>query len=173
MTRSNAGIEHHGTDVRARGLGKMLLLAPSIFVVHFLEEGPGFVDWFNAHVARGITPSLFWRVNLTALAITIAVVGVQWLARTTTSATIVVAWFAFLMLANSVLHIVGSVADRAYMPGAVTAIILYLPFSIAIIVRVVRRRILSVPATVVTAAIGALPMLVHGYLIIFRGSRLF
>jgi len=160
-------------SARSSGLGPILLLAPFVFVVHFLEEAPGFVFWFNAHVARGITAPLFWMVNLTALAITIVVVGVEWLMRTTASATLVVAWFGFLMLANSVLHIVGSVADRAYMPGLITAIILYLPFSIWIIARVVRRRILSVPATAVTAAIGALPMLVHGYLIIFRGSRLF
>ena len=36
-------------------LRTLLLAAPLVFVAHFLKEGPGFVAWFNAHVARGIT----------------------------------------------------------------------------------------------------------------------
>jgi hypothetical protein len=52
--------------VRVSSLGPLILLAPLIFVVHFLEEVPGFVAWFNAHVPRGITQPLFWSVNVAA-----------------------------------------------------------------------------------------------------------
>lgn len=31
-------------------LNRARLLATLIFVAHFLEESPGFVAWFNAHV---------------------------------------------------------------------------------------------------------------------------
>jgi hypothetical protein len=40
-------------------------------------------------------------------------------------------------------------------------------------VRIVQLRRLPRGAVVAAATIGALPMLVHGYLIVFRGSRLF
>lgn len=151
----------------------MLLLAPVIFVCHFLEEGPGFVEWFNAHVARGITEPLFWQVNLTALAITIAVVTLEWVSPSPFSAVALVAWFSFLMLANAVLHVVGSLHDRAYVPGLVTAVALYLPFGVWVLRRIVQSRRLRGMTVAAVAVLGALPMLVHGYLIIFRGSRLF
>jgi hypothetical protein len=49
-------------------LSRALMCAPLVFVAHFLEESPGFVPWFNAHVTRGITAELFWTVNATASA---------------------------------------------------------------------------------------------------------
>src|SRR5688572_33088457 len=51
-----------------RLFGWPILFAPLIFIAHFLEEGTSFVVWFNAHVPNGITESLFWNVNVTALA---------------------------------------------------------------------------------------------------------
>jgi hypothetical protein len=161
------------SSAKDQPLRVLLLLAPPIFILHFLEEGPGFVTWFNAHVARGITEPLFWSVNYTALAITLAVVVLEWLDATAFSATLVVAWSSFLMFANALLHITGSIVDRAYMPGLVTALVLYVPFWMLIIGRVVRSRRLPNAGIVVAAILGALPMMIHGYLIIFRGSRLF
>ena len=38
---------------------RVLLWAPLIFIGHFMEEAPGFVNWFNAHVRRGITAEFF------------------------------------------------------------------------------------------------------------------
>ena len=151
----------------------LLLAAPPIFIVHFLEEGPGFVNWFNAHVARGITEPLFWTVNYTALAITIGVVILEWLSRTAVSATVVIAWLSFLMFANALLHVAGALVDRAYMPGLVTALLLYLPFYTWVATNTLRMRRAPVGVMAAAAVIGALPMLAHGYLIIFRGSRLF
>jgi hypothetical protein len=154
-------------------LRTILLLAPVIFVAHFLEEGPGFVDWFNRHVARGITPQLFWTVNYTALVITAAVVAIEWVSARSASAAIVVAWFSFLMMANAILHVVASVADHAPMPGVFTAVLLYVPFYAWILTRIIRAGRLPPAAVVAIASIAALPMLLHGYLIVFRGSRLF
>jgi hypothetical protein len=158
---------------RAQSSRAVLLLAPVIFICHFLEEAPGFVDWFNAHVARGITELLFWQVNLTALVITIAVVALEWLTPSTFSAVAVVTWFSFLFLANALLHVVGALHDRAYVPGLVTAVALYVPFGVWLIRRILQTRRLHGGTVAVAAVLGALPMLAHGYLIIFRGSRLF
>jgi len=150
-----------------------ILLAPIIFVCHFLEEAPSFVPWFNAHVARGITPGMFWRVNLTALMITLIVVAVEWSSRSGASQTVVLVWFGFLMFANAVFHIIGAIVDGRYVPGVITAVVLYLPYFSWLFARGVKHKRLSVKASIVAAVIGALPMTVHGYLILFRGSRLF
>ena len=164
---------HTQTRVRQHPLRVLLLLAPPIFIVHFLEEGPGFVTWFNAHVARGITEPLFWSVNYTALAITLGVVVLEWLSGTAFSATVAVTWVSFLMFANALLHLTGAIVDGAYVPGLVSALALYMSYAVWIMRRTVQLRRLPRSAVGVAAAVGALPMLIHGYLIIFRGSRLF
>jgi len=150
-----------------------ILLAPLIFACHFLEEAPTFVPWFNAHVSRGITSGLFWRVNLTALVITLIVVAIEWSSRSGFSLVLVIAWFSFLVLANAIFHIVGAFVDRRYVPGLVTAIVLYLPYYSWLFVRGVKSKRAGIPVLIVAEIIGAIPMLAHGYLILFRGSRLF
>ena len=55
----------------------------------------------------------------------------------------------------------------AYVPGLVTALLLYLPFYAWLVARVVQLRRLPRSAVVGAAAVGALPMFVHGYLIVF------
>jgi len=151
----------------------LLLAAPLIFVAHFMEEAPDFVAWFNAHVARDITPSLFWTVNYTALAITLVVVTLEWTSGTAASIALVVAWLSGLMFANALFHIVGAIIDRAYTPGLVTALLLYLPFYSWVVLRALQLRRLQPRGVAVAALLGATPMLAHGFLILFRGSRLF
>ena len=152
---------------------RALLLAPFIFVCHFLEESPRFVEWFNAHVPRGITPGLFLRVNVSALVITLIVVGIEWVSRSSFSLTFAMAWLSFLMLANAVLHIAGALVDRQYVPGLVTAVLLYIPYYLWLFVKAVKSERVNPAVLFVAAVLGSIPMLVHGYLIVFRGSRLF
>jgi hypothetical protein len=63
--------------------------------------------------------------------------------------------------------------DGSYMPGVVTAVLLYLPFYAVLVRCILDQRRLSRSAVVAAALVGSAPMLVHGYLIVFRGSRLF
>ena len=155
------------------GLGLLIILAPFIFTAHFLEESPRFVAWFNAHVHNGITSRLFWNVNISALVITLVVMVIELVEPSFFSAALIVFWFSFLMLANTIFHITGALVDRAYMPGLVTAIILYLPFYFLVVLRLLRKRRLNLRMIIVVAILGSTLMLVHGYLIVFRGSRLF
>jgi hypothetical protein len=156
-----------------KDVSRALLLAPFIFIVHFLEESPGFVEWFNSHVARGITPGLFWTVNLTGLFITLTVVAFEWFSRTPLSLGVVLAWLGFLMLANAVFHIAGSLVDGRYVPGLITAVLLYLPYYIWLFVRALKSGRITAVALLTAAVPCSLPMLIHGYLILFRGDRLF
>jgi hypothetical protein len=154
-------------------VSRVILLAPFIFVCHFLEESPTFVEWFNSHVARGITSGLFWRVNISALVITLIVVGIEWLSRSAFSLTLIIAWFGFLMLANAIVHIAGGLVDRQYVPGLVTAVLLYIPYYLWLFVKAVTSERVNLPVLFVASVAGSIPMLIHGYLIVFRGSRLF
>jgi hypothetical protein len=154
-------------------LDKGLLLAPLVFVAHFLEESPGFVQWFNAHVTRGITQSLFWTVNATGLLITVLLVVGYRATRSGLSMLLIIAWLSFLMLANAILHITGSILDRGYVPGLLTAIGLYLPYYGWIAAQVVRSRRLAPGLVAAAAVLGAIPMAVHGYRMLFLGTRLF
>jgi hypothetical protein len=163
----------HVTQRALVRLGRTLLFSPLVFVAHFLEESPSFVPWFNAHVARGITQELFWSVNLTALLITVLLTVGFWVTRSPPSIAVVVAWLSFLMLTNTLFHVTGAIVDGAYVPGLVSAIILYLPYCTWVAVRVAATRCLP-PSLVGTAAfLGGLPMAVHGYRILFLGTRLF
>src|SRR5215213_9547276 len=154
-------------------VSRALLLAPFIFVCHFLEESPGFVEWFNGHVARGISSGLFWRVNIAGLVITLVVVGVEWFSRSAFSLGVAISWLSFLMLANAVFHVVGGLVDGRYVPGLVTAILLYLPYYSWLFISAVKSRRVKTVGLIAGAVLGSLPMLIHGYLILFRGSRLF
>ena len=57
--------------------------------------------------------------------------------------------------------------------GLVTAVLLYLPYYGWVVARVVQSRRLRRSAVAGVATAGALPMLVHGYLIVFEGGRWF
>jgi hypothetical protein len=154
-------------------VSRAILLAPFIFICHFLEESPTFVDWFNAHVARGITSGLFWRVNISALLITLIVVGIEWLSRSALSLTLMVAWLGFLMLANAIFHIAAGLLDWQYVPGLGTALLLYIPYYLWLFVKAMKSERVNPAGLFVAAVLGSIPMLIHGYLIVFRGSRLF
>jgi len=154
-------------------VGQALLAAPAVFVCHFLEEAPGFVEWFNSHVARGISSGLFWRVNLTALVVTLILVALYWFTRSRIILVVSVAWLSFLMFANALFHLTGSVVDRGYVPGLMTAVLLYLPYCAILATYIVRNGLLGKVALTVVVLLGSTPMLIHGYLILFLGSRLF
>jgi len=154
-------------------LSRGLLFAPLVFIAHFLEESPGFVPWFNAHVTRGITADLFWTVNATALLITGLVILVFRATRSAAAVALVVGWLSFLMLTNAVFHITGAIVDRGYVPGLVTAILLYLPYCGWVAGQIVHTRRLAPGGLAAAAVFGAIPMAVHGYRILFLGTRLF
>jgi len=160
------------SDIK-NGVGKVIILAPFIFICHFLEESPGFVAWFNAHVSRSITSGLFWSVNITALVITIVIVAIELFMPSLFSASLIVLWLSFLMLANAIFHIAGSLTDQNYMPGLITAIVLYIPYYFGVIMRIMKKRKSHIGLLIASGISGSLPMLIHGYMILFLGDRLF
>ena len=154
-------------------LRKLVLIAPFVFVLHVLEEAPGFVAWFNSLVPRGITQNLFLTVNAVALTVTVLIALLVAASPDAASGLMLAAWVGFLMLANGVFHLVGTIVHARYCPGVVTGTLLYLPFGVLLLRKVIRDLGLHPVIVLGTAAVGSLPMFVHGYLIVFRASRLF
>ena len=154
-------------------LPRLAAALPVVFLLHVAEEAPGFVTWFNSLVAPPISQRLFLSVNAVALAITLVVAFFVAASRDRASVLIGVAWVGFLMLANAVLHVAATVARGRYCPGVITAVLLYFPVSVLFLRAAARERGLSAPSVLAVALLGGVPMDVHGYLMVFRGSRLF
>lgn len=154
-------------------LRKLVQIAPVLFILHVMEEAPGFVAWFNSLVPRGITQNLFLTVNAVALTITVLIVLLVVASPEPASGLVLAAWVGFLMLANGIFHLVGAIAHARYCPGVVTGTLLYLPYGVLLLRKISRDLEVQPVAVLGVAALGAVPMLVHGYLIVFRASRLF
>lgn len=110
---------------------------------------------------------------MSALVITLIVVGIEWLSRSGFSLTLVMAWLGFLMLANAILHVAGGIVDKQYVPGLVTAVLLYFPYYSWLSVKAMKSERVKPAVLCAAVVLGSIPMLIHGYLIVFRGSRLF
>ncbi|MBI3004312.1 MAG: HXXEE domain-containing protein [Ignavibacteriales bacterium] len=149
------------------------LLAPAILAVHVLEEAPGFVEWFNSLVARGISQPLFLSVNAVAFIITLVLAVMVVVTRERFATILMISWLGFLMMANAVFHIVATVVHARYCPGVLTAALFYLPYFSWFVWVAVRKLRVRVPEALASAFAGSVPMALHGYLIIFRGDRLF
>lgn len=154
-------------------LRRLAFALPVIFVLHVAEEAPGFVSWFNSLVLRHISQQLFLAVNLTAFVITVLLSLFVAAAPDRSTALLAVAWVGFLMFANGLFHAVATVAHGRYCPGVLTGVVLYLPFSCLFVRAVVKQ--LRVPVNLVISVMlaGGIPMFIHGFLIVFRGDRLF
>jgi hypothetical protein len=149
------------------------ILAPLIFIAHVAEEAPGFVAWFNSMVSRGITQSAFMSVNVTAFVITVGLAGAFAAARERVSALLMLGWLGLLMFANAIFHIVATLVHATYCPGVVTATVLYLPFFLWFFRMVYKKLDVPLSLAVLSTLLGSIPMSIHGYLIVFRGDRLF
>ncbi|HWL40949.1 MAG TPA: HXXEE domain-containing protein [Gemmatimonadaceae bacterium] len=150
----------------------VVAFAPLVFAAHFAEEIPGFVNWFNSQVARGMTDESFWQMNIAVLVITAIVAALVWINHSAAMGTAAVVWLSFMMGANALVHIAAAIAQRQYVPGLATASIAYVPYFSLVLVYAKRRGV-SRAGLLAAVALGALPMLVQGYLVIFRGNRLF
>jgi hypothetical protein len=118
-----------------------------LYMVHQVEEHlrpGGFRQFTNAHIFRSGSDD--WPVSIGGVAF--VNVGMVWL-----PVALAVIWpgplrwvglvWIGLTLVNAVTHIVASLRFRAYNPGLVTAIVLFLPFTIWALWREVANGLLS------------------------------
>lgn len=104
---------------------------------------------------------------------TLIVVLIELFSPSLISVSLAVLWFSFLIFGNGILHIVASLVDQTYTPGLITAIFLYLPYYLLVIWRILKTKKMKPGFLIILALLGTLPMLIHGYMILFLGGRLF
>jgi hypothetical protein len=155
-----------------RGARGLLLLAGLVFALHVCEEATGFVEWMNRRLEAPMTMQEFVVNNAAALLVTLVLTGAIALGGGRGPALALVAWLSFLMLANGALHLVAAALERAYVPGALTAGLLYLPYFAVAFSACRRIGGIGLRPALAAALLGALPMLAQGAAILGAGRRL-
>jgi hypothetical protein len=149
-----------------------LALAPLVVLAHIAEEVPGFLGWASRHVEPEVTVTDFVTLNVIGLLVTVALAVPSVRSRNTVLALALVAWLSFVMLANGILHLTASFLFREYVPGTVTAGLLYLPYFAVAVVIACRKCDVRPGAAILAATIGAVPMVAQGVSILTVGRRL-
>jgi hypothetical protein len=83
------------------------------------------------------------------------------------------AWLAHFMFANALFHVAATVVATRYTPGAATAVLLYLPFFYWFARQLITRLRVTLDIVVLITVLAGLPMLLQGYLVVFRHTRFF
>ncbi|MEX1993054.1 MAG: HXXEE domain-containing protein [Steroidobacteraceae bacterium] len=155
--------------VTLRGLARSL---PIVFALHVFEESLGFLQWFNDRVEPDLSWRTFVTVTSVCFVITVLVAAPLSASRDRAIGVVAVAWVGFLMFANGIVHIAASIVDGAYVPGLATAILLYLPVSLALFEAISFECRLPRSAVIAIALVAGIPMYLQGWLVLFRGTSL-
>ncbi|MBN9242520.1 MAG: HXXEE domain-containing protein [Mesorhizobium sp.] len=106
----------------------VFLLLP-VYMLHQYEEHDGdrfrtYVNRMVGHGAEVLTPAAVFAINIGAVwALDVVVIYLAW--RVDLGLGLIA---VYLMLVNALVHIAGAIRSRAYNPGLVTALVLFLPF---------------------------------------------
>jgi hypothetical protein len=116
------------TWVKAVHPGLFVLLAPVLFLVHILEEVPGFLPWLNSVRSPAVPESGYLAGNVPYLLITTVLAVAAASYRRKGPALLLLIWLSYIMFANTLFHVTATVVLRRYCPGLITAVTLYLPY---------------------------------------------
>jgi uncharacterized membrane protein HdeD (DUF308 family) len=100
---------------------------PLSYVLHIVEEtfaGEGFYRWIARINRRRMPRPAFLRANAALLTLMVVVVALSWRG---SAAPTVGAALGTITLANGVGHLVGTLAARAYSPGLISGLFLWVP----------------------------------------------
>lgn len=124
-----------------------VLLFPLAVALHVYEEWPGFPVWARRFGSPRYSDRAYAVTHAFALALAL---GTALLLRAFPVPWLVFACFAFVLgpgvFCNAFFHAGASVASRAYCPGAVTGLAVYLPLSAVLATLAVREGLIGVAA---------------------------
>jgi hypothetical protein len=149
-----------------------LSLAPLVLLAHIVEEAPGLIAWMNLRFELDLTVGYFVAMSAIGLLVTVVLAVPRMDSRNHSRALGLIAWLSFVMLANGVVHLTASLLFREYVPGTVTAGVLYPPYFFAATVTICRHVGVRPSAAVLAAMLGAVPMLGQGISILTGGGRI-
>ncbi|MBF6331410.1 HXXEE domain-containing protein [Nocardia transvalensis] len=143
-----------GAAFDARVVRPLMLVAPFVvFVVHTLEEMPGFASWVSAHFA----PLTTEKFAVSHIPLILLVLLCSWRALRPDARTgwvIMAVAFQWQFAVNAVFHLGSAAWFGDYSPGMVTAATVALPVTLAVFTWVRRERILTGPQVITALAIG-------------------
>ena len=132
-----------------------VLLYPLVTLAHVCEEWRRFTRWAQRHGSPRYSRRQYVVTHLAGIAL--ATSGAL-LVRAFPSGLATLAFIGLLfgpsIACNALFHIGANLLTRAYCPGVVTSVVLYLPVALLVLFTVVRDGILS-RSTVVAAMLGA------------------
>ncbi|MDP4238914.1 MAG: HXXEE domain-containing protein [Bacteroidota bacterium] len=114
---------------------KQLLLAGTLFTLHNLEEATGFSRFvYPANLPLAIRPpdadAMIWAIGLLTLIAWGLILWVNSRPKEISRKNLLLI-FVSVFIANAIFpHIVGTIVLQHYFPAVITAVILYLPYSI-------------------------------------------
>lgn len=131
----------------------MFWIPLAVFAVHMAEELPRFPAWVTRHF--GAT-SLPWYVYSHIALVAIGVAVGAWAGSAPPGSPGIGAGLALMwtLLLNGVFHLVTTIRFREYSPGVVTGLILFVPATVYIVVRVVDDGLLDLSGMLLAGTIG-------------------
>ena len=103
-------------------------LLPAAFVVHVLEEAPGFTEWVNQYASERYTSDDFVRNNMLGLLLS---VGATLVVTRTRNRNVFLLFYSTILtqqaLWNTVFHVGSTAGFSAYSPGLVSSLLLFIP----------------------------------------------
>lgn len=135
---------------------RLVWLMPAAFAVHIVEElAGGFPDWVGAVAGSPMPVPDFLLNNAGFMAVLLALTAWTSLRPGRLPAFLLLAWASGNLFWNSVFHLVTTVWLGRYSPGLVTAVLLYLPLSFAVVRAALREAVLTPAGLAAAAGIGA------------------
>lgn len=156
---------------------QLVLLAPVVFALHNVEEAPRMAAWSaragSARRFRVTTPQFTMALGLLTL-IMAASAGWAYAAHQAGAAVHVLFAFQAAVALNAVVpHISLMLRERRYNPGALTAMMLIIPFSIAFFWTAIREGYLSPTGMVLLFALAPVVMIGMAAAALWIGRQLF
>jgi len=147
---------------------------PIAVTLHNLEEAVWLPAWAAAHASVLPWQPSPGRFRIMAAGLTLAAYGITWLslkAGLRSFWTYLFVAYTFAMFLNILVpHLAGTIVFRSYTPGVVSAVLINLPITTVLLVRVLQERIVHTWA--VATLVFGVPLIVAGVVGILFAVRL-
>lgn len=147
--------------------------APLLFLLHVVEEYPRLIPWLNSLLRQDITTAEFFALNAFAFMMLAGLTAFAVIDPGPVSALLFLTLVSVMMAWNALFHVLATLKLGAYAPGVITSVALYVPYTVLVTRAAWRERLARIGALGTACVVGAGTMGVHGFLILFRGGRLF
>lgn len=138
----------------------LIWLMPASFAPHILEEfAAGFPGWVTDTLGSPMSAGGFLLNNAAFMAILLGLAAWAWRRPSPLPAFLLLSWASGNLFWNAVFHLATTLLYGRYSPGLVTAVLLYVPVSVAVGRAALRERALPPAAFAGAVAVGAALML--------------